>query len=116
MPERQGRKAILCGAREGATRVETCAPKPQGKVEGEDVMYAIIRSGGKQYKVAPGDKVRMALSQAEVNSTVEFPEVLAVDEGAGLRVGTPLIESAKVTAKVLAHGRDRKIIVFRFKI
>jgi large subunit ribosomal protein L21 len=77
-------------------------------------MYAIIRSGGKQYKVAPGDKVRMALSQAEVNSTVEFPEVLAVDEGAGLRVGTPLIESAKVTAKVLAHGRDRKIIVFRF--
>ena len=77
-------------------------------------MYAIIRSGGKQYKVAPGDKVRMSLSKAEVNSTVEFPEVLAVDEGAGLRVGTPLIESAKVTAKVLAHGRDTKIIVFRF--
>ena len=78
-------------------------------------MYAIIRSGGKQYKVAPGDRVRMSLFDAEVNSAVEFPEVLAVDEGAGLTVGTPLVPSAKVTGKVLAHGRDRKIIVFRFK-
>jgi large subunit ribosomal protein L21 len=77
-------------------------------------MYAVIRSGGKQYKVTKGERVRVGNLTADEGAEVNF-EVLAFHNGENLTLGTPLVESAKVTAKVLSHGRGRKIIVYRFK-
>jgi len=78
-------------------------------------MYAVIRSGGKQYKVAQGDLVRVAKLAAEKGAAVDFDEVLAVHNGEALVLGAPLVLSAKVTGRVVQHGRGRKIVVYRFK-
>lgn len=77
-------------------------------------MYAVIQSGGKQYKVTKGETVRMALIDAEKGAEVNF-DVLAINDGTNMILGTPLVGSAKVTGKVLHHGRAKKIIVFTFK-
>ncbi|MBN1866563.1 50S ribosomal protein L21 [Candidatus Sumerlaeota bacterium] len=78
-------------------------------------MYALIRSGGKQYKVQKGDRLRVDLIRADAGASVSLDDVLAVHDGETLVLGAPRVDSAKVTAKVLGHGRDRKIVVFRFK-
>jgi len=75
-------------------------------------MYAVIRTGGKQYRVAPGDVVKIEKAAADENGTVEFSDVLAVSGDAGT-VAKP--ESAKVIATVLGEGRGDKILVFHFK-
>ncbi|HEX6987998.1 MAG TPA: 50S ribosomal protein L21 [Bacillota bacterium] len=77
-------------------------------------MYAIIESGGKQYRVAEGDVVTVERLAAEPEEAVEFP-VLAVGRGADLNVGTPRVEGARVTGRVLAHGRAHKVMAFRYK-
>ena len=76
---------------------------------------AIIKTGGKQYRVAVGEKLRVEKLAGEVGSSVDFGEVLFVGEGADARVGTPLVEGAKVSAKVTAHGRGKKLIVYKFR-
>ena len=79
-------------------------------------MYAIIKTGGKQYKVSEGDILRIEKISAELNSTVELTDVLAVSNGEGeLTIGNPVVEGAKVVAKVLAHGKAKKVVVFKFK-
>ena len=78
-------------------------------------MYAIIRSGGKQLKVTEGQTVRVELLDADKGTTVDFDEVLAVGEGADMKIGTPTVADAKVSATVVDHGRGPKITVFRFK-
>ena len=78
-------------------------------------MYAIIKTGGKQYKVAEGDVIRVELLDAEAESTVEIAEVLTVIDGETLTVGKPYVESAKVSCKVLEHGKGKKIHVLRYK-
>lgn len=75
-------------------------------------MYAVIRTGGKQYRVAPGDVVKIEKAAADENGTVEFSEVLAFSGDAG-SVTKP--ESAKVIGTVLGEGRGDKILVFHFK-
>jgi large subunit ribosomal protein L21 len=77
-------------------------------------MYAVIRSGGKQYKVTKGERLRLDNFAAEEGAEVSF-EVLAFHNGETLTLGTPIVESAKVTATVVGHGRGRKIVVYRFK-
>ncbi len=77
--------------------------------------YAIIKTGGKQYRVAAGDKIDVEKLDAEVGSTVTFDEVLAAGEGDSLTVGAPFVAGAKVTAKVLDQFRDKKVIAFKFK-
>ena len=77
-------------------------------------MYAVIRSGGKQYKVSLGERVRVEAINAEKGATVEF-DVLAVFDGTQLKVGAPLVASAKVTGTVVAQDKARKIVVFTFK-
>ncbi len=79
------------------------------------LVYAIIENGGKQYKVQEGDIVFVDRLAAEEGSTVVFDKVLAVSGENGLNVGTPFVAGASVTAKVIEHGKDRKIIVFKFK-
>jgi len=78
-------------------------------------MYAVIKSGGKQYRVASGEKLRVELLSAEVGAAVSFDEVVAVGEGDSLKVGTPLVSGAKVKATVLAHGRGDKVKIFKLR-
>lgn len=78
-------------------------------------MYAVIKSGGKQYRVAPGDKLKVETLTAEVGQQVTLSEILAVSDGTSVRVGTPLVEGAAVTATVLAHGRHPKVTIFKMQ-
>ncbi len=75
-------------------------------------MYAIIKNGGKQYKVQEGDILKLDKMSIEPKATIEITEVLAVNAGE-LKVGTPFVEGAKVTAEVINEGRDRKVITFK---
>jgi len=78
-------------------------------------MYAIIETGGKQYKVQEGDIVFIEKLAAEEGSTVTFDKVLAVSKEDGVQFGSPLLDNVSVDAKVLSHGKDKKIIVFKYK-
>ena len=78
-------------------------------------MYAIIRTGGKQYRVEPGDVVRLERFEGEVGSSVTLDDVLLVGEGDDIQVGAPRLENAAVEGTVVEQGRDRKIRVFKHK-
>lgn len=78
-------------------------------------MYAIIESGGKQYRVREGDVLKLEKLPVAEGSTVAVARVLAVGGDGNLRVGRPEVEGARVWLKVLRHGRDRKILVFKYK-
>ena len=77
--------------------------------------YAIIRTGGKQYRVEPGDVIRVESLPGEVGSDIEIPEVLLTSTEGGLAVGAPLLADAKVSARIVAHGKSRKILVYKKK-
>jgi large subunit ribosomal protein L21 len=80
------------------------------------VAYAIIRTGGKQFRVSPGDVVRIpSLDGKEAGDSIEFTEVLAAGDDSGVRLGAPIVDGARVTATVVKQGRGPKIIVFKFK-
>ena len=78
-------------------------------------MYAIIETGGKQYRVAPGDEIRVETLPGEVNSAVEFSRVLAVSKDGGEMLAGPELSTARVTGTITAGGRGKKVIVFKFK-
>ncbi|MGD8558654.1 MAG: 50S ribosomal protein L21 [Gammaproteobacteria bacterium] len=78
-------------------------------------MYAVIKTGGKQYRVAKGDKVKVEKLPAEPGSSVEINDVLMVGDGDNVTVGTPLVDGGKVTATVVAQGRHKKIEIVKFK-
>ena len=78
-------------------------------------MYAIVRTGGKQYQVEAGDTLRVEKLQGEVGDTVELDDVLLVVDGESVKIGQPVVEGAKVVAKVVEQGRHKKIIVFKKK-
>ena len=78
-------------------------------------MYAIIKTGGKQYRVSEGDLLKVETTGAKTGDTVTLSEVLAVGEGAELKVGTPLVDGATVTASVVSEGRADKVRIFQFR-
>jgi len=78
-------------------------------------MYAIIKSGGKQYRVKAGEQVRVEALAAEVGSTVSLEEVLLVGTGDGVKVGAPLVSGAKIKATVVSHGRGDKVKIFKLR-
>jgi len=78
-------------------------------------MYAVIETGGKQYKVQEGDVVFVEKLEAEDGTIVTFDKVLAVSNEGNVTFGKPLVENASVSAKVLGQGKDKKIIVFKYK-
>lgn len=78
-------------------------------------MYAIIETGGKQYKVQEGDVVFVEKLGAEEGSAFTFDKVLAVADGEKVTFGAPVVAGASVNAKVIAHGKEKKVIVFKFK-
>jgi large subunit ribosomal protein L21 len=78
-------------------------------------MYAIIRSGDKQFRAEPGQTIRVPSIAAEVGDTVTFDEVLVAATDDGVNVGAPVVEGASVLAEVVGHGKGRKIIIFKWK-
>ena len=78
-------------------------------------MYAIIRTGGKQYQVAAGDTLRVEKLQGEVGDTVELSDVLLVADGENVKVGQPVVDGARVVAKIAEQGKAKKVLVFKKK-
>ena len=78
-------------------------------------MYAVIKTGGKQYKVAPGEKLKIEQIPADVGAEVILDQVLMVGDGASVRLGQPVIAGASVKATVLAHGRGDKVTIFKMR-
>ena len=78
-------------------------------------MYAVIRSGGKQYRVAPGQTIRLEKLAGEVGAKVELGNVLLVENDGNIQVGTPLVANAKIEATVVESDRAKKILVFKKK-
>ena len=82
---------------------------------GESNMYAVIVTGGKQYKVAEGEFLKVEKLDAETGATIEFDKVLLVANGDDVKIGAPVVEGAKVTAEVSAHGRGDKVRIIKFR-
>lgn len=78
-------------------------------------MYAVFRTGGKQYRAAKGDVLRLEKIEAAEGATIEFDEVLLVGEGSDIKVGTPLLSGGAVSGKVLSQGKTKKVNVVKFK-
>ncbi len=78
-------------------------------------MYAVIKTGGKQYKVSEGEVLRVEKLNAEVNDKIELAEVLLVSTNGDIKVGTPVVQGAKVLATVLSQGKGDKVINFKYK-
>jgi large subunit ribosomal protein L21 len=78
-------------------------------------MYAVIETGGKQYRVQEGDVLKVEKLPVEVGTTVEFDRVLTVVDNGAVKVGRPVLEGAKVVGKVLEQAKSKKIIVFKYK-
>ncbi|KXJ53513.1 50S ribosomal protein L21 [Neptuniibacter pectenicola] len=78
-------------------------------------MYAVIVSGGKQYRVQEGEVLKLEKLPVEAGSNVDFDRVLLVGNGDDLKIGAPVVEGAKVTAEVVQHGRAKKVEIIKFK-
>lgn len=78
-------------------------------------MYAVIKTGGKQYKVAAGDKLKVEKLAGDVGSKVVLDKILLLADGDSVTIGSPLVEGAKVAATVVSHGRGDKVMIFKFR-
>jgi large subunit ribosomal protein L21 len=78
-------------------------------------MYAVFKTGGKQYRASEGDRLRVEKLSAEVGDSIEFDEILLVGAGSDVKIGAPTVKGGKVSAKVTAQGRGPKIDVIKFK-
>ena len=78
-------------------------------------MYAVIKTGGKQYKVSPGEKLKVEQITADVGAEVVLDQVLMVGEGENIRLGQPMVAGATVKATVVSHGRGDKVTIFKMR-
>ena len=78
-------------------------------------MYAVIKTGGKQYRVIAGEKIKVEQIPADVGSKITLDQVLLVGEGESVKIGSPVVAGATVTAEVLAHGRHDKVKIFKMR-
>jgi large subunit ribosomal protein L21 len=78
-------------------------------------MYAVVKTGGKQYRVSAGEKLKIESIAAEVGQEIVLDQVLAVADGEAVKLGTPLVAGASVKAKVLSHGRGDKVHIFKMR-
>ena len=82
----------------------------------EDLLtYAIVRTGGKQYRVEPGDTIRVESLPVEEGDTIELDDVLMLSTEDGVSLGTPRVDGAKVTAEVVGNGKGKKLVIFKYK-
>jgi len=78
-------------------------------------MYAVIRTGGKQYRVSQGEEVKVERLNGEVGDTVTFEEVLVTSDGENTQIGQPVVENAKVVGRIVRQGKERKVLVIKYK-
>lgn len=78
-------------------------------------MYAVIKTGGKQYRVTPGTKLKVEKLVGDVGSSVIFDKVLVMADGDNVKIGAPLVDGAKISATVVAHGRGDKVMIFKMR-
>lgn len=78
-------------------------------------MYAVIAAGGKQHRVVEGEVLRLEKIEAATGETIDFDQVLMVGSGADVKIGTPVVSGAKVTAEVVSHGRADKVTIIKFR-
>ncbi len=78
-------------------------------------MYAVIQTGGKQYVVAPGEELKVEKLPGEVGETIAFDRVLLTSDGENVNLGKPYLENTKVLGRITGHGRNKKILVFKYK-
>jgi len=78
-------------------------------------MLAVIKTGGKQYIVTPGEKIKIEKIAKKEGSEISFPEVLLLEKGKKIEIGTPLIKGVKVIGKIVRHGKAKKVIIFKYK-
>lgn len=78
-------------------------------------MFAVVKTGGKQYRVSEGDRLRVETLEAEAGASIQLDSVLMVGEGDSVTVGTPMVSNASVTAKVIDHGRGKKVNIIKFR-
>jgi large subunit ribosomal protein L21 len=78
-------------------------------------MYAVIATGGKQYRVQPGETVKVEKLELEVGKTIEFTDVLLVADGENIKLGTPHVAGAKVTAEVMGDGKGPKLLIYKYR-
>ncbi len=84
-------------------------------INGGETMYAVVATGGKQYKVSAGDRIKVEKLNEQTGESIELSEVLLVVDGEKVKVGQPKVKNAKVVAQVIGHGRGRKKIIFKKK-
>ena len=77
-------------------------------------MYAVIKSGGKQHRVEPGEVLDLEKLEAETGETISFDEVMMIGDGEDIKIGAPYVEGGKVTAEVVKHGRGDKVTIIKF--
>ena len=78
-------------------------------------MYAVIKTGGKQYRVTPGTKLKVEKLEGDVGSSIVLDKVLVMADGESVKIGTPLVDGAKISATVVAHGRGDKVMIFKMR-
>ena len=78
-------------------------------------MLAVIKTGGKQYIVTPGEKIKIEKIAKKEGSEISFPEVLLLEKNKKIEIGTPLIKGVKIIGKIVRHGKTKKVIVFKYK-
>ena len=100
---------MVCAMIMGSVKIRS-----QSKIE-EVNMYAVIKTGGKQYRVAAGEKIKVEQIAADVGQEIVFDQVLAVGNGAELKVGTPLVSGATVSVTVVSHGKHDKVSIFKMR-
>lgn len=112
-------RSTPAGASHAGTRglVETSAATGVSSTKALGIVsqQAIIKTGGKQYRVAPGSVLRVEKLAGEPSSTISFDEVLLVGSGDDVKIGTPVVSGAKVSAEIVAHGRGPKLVVYKFR-
>jgi large subunit ribosomal protein L21 len=84
-------------------------------IEEVHIMYAIVRTGGKQYQVASGDQVRVEKLEGSVGDSIDLNDVLMVADGEEIKIGQPVLDNAKVTATIAEQGKEKKVIIFKKK-
>lgn len=78
-------------------------------------MYALIQTGGKQYRVSPGEEVKVEKLPGKIGETVTFDKVLLTSDGETVNLGKPYLENARVAGRITNHGRNKKIVIFKYK-
>jgi large subunit ribosomal protein L21 len=107
--EKNAERATILSSAEIRLPVSTCG------LFREVLMYAVIKTGGKQYRVAVGEKIKVEQIAADVGQEIVIDQVLAVGNGSEISVGTPLVSGATVKATILAHGRHEKVTIFKMR-